>query len=75
MKVAVLLREEKPGVVKVSLRGKGEVAVNRIAGRFGGRSVESNGGEYVEGTGGYRFRAVVDSAGHAELRFVRLGLW
>jgi len=46
-----------------------------IAGRFGGRSVESNGGEYVEGTGGYRFRAVVDSAGHAELRFVRLGLW
>ena len=46
-----------------------------ITGRFGGRSVESNGGEYVEGTGGYRFRAVVDSAGHAELRFVRLALW
>jgi len=46
-----------------------------ITGRFGERSLESNGGEYVEGTGGYRFRAVVDSAGHAELRFVRLGLW
>ena len=46
-----------------------------ITGRFGGRSVESNGGEYVEGTGGYRFRAVVDSAGHAELRFIRLALW
>lgn len=46
-----------------------------ISGRFGERSLESNGGEYVEGTGGYRFRAVVDSAGHAELRFIRLGLW
>jgi len=46
-----------------------------ITGRFGARPIESHGGEYVEGTGGYRFRAVVDSAGHAELRFVRLGLW
>ena len=46
-----------------------------ITGRFGERSLESNGGDYVEGTGGYRFRAVVDSLGHAELRFVRLGLW
>ena len=29
VKVAVLLREEAPGLVKVSLRGKGEVPVNR----------------------------------------------
>jgi hypothetical protein len=29
----------------------------------------------VEGTGGYRYRAVVDSAGRAELRFIRLALW
>ena len=46
-----------------------------ISGRFEGRSLESNGGEYVEGTGGYRYRAVVDSAGRAELRFIRLALW
>ena len=46
-----------------------------ITGRFGDRALESNGGDYVEGTGGYRFRAVVDSAGHAEIRFVRLALW
>ena len=46
-----------------------------LAGRFGGRPIESHGGDYVEGTGGYRFRAVIDSAGHAEMRFVRLGLW
>jgi hypothetical protein len=46
-----------------------------ITGRFAGHSLESNGGEYVEGTGGYRYRAVVDSGGRAELRFVRLALW
>ena len=46
-----------------------------LTGRFGGRSLDSNGGEYVEGSGGYRYRAVIDSAGHAELRFVRLALW
>ena len=36
VKVAVLLREEQAGVIKASLRGKGEVAVNRVAHRFGG---------------------------------------
>jgi phosphoesterase RecJ-like protein len=36
VKVAMLLREEAPGAVKVSLRGKGEVPVNAIAHRFGG---------------------------------------
>ncbi|MFQ5520775.1 MAG: bifunctional oligoribonuclease/PAP phosphatase NrnA [Candidatus Methylomirabilia bacterium] len=36
VKVALLLREEQSGVVKVNLRAKGEVAVNRIAQRFGG---------------------------------------
>ena len=46
-----------------------------ISGRFAGRPLDSNGGEYVEGTGGYRFRAVIDSSGHAELKFVRLGIW
>ena len=34
-----------------------------ITGRFGGQPIESHGGEYVEGSGGYRFRAVVDSTG------------
>jgi bifunctional oligoribonuclease and PAP phosphatase NrnA len=35
VRVACLLRE-RDGVVKVSLRGKGEVDVSRIAARFGG---------------------------------------
>ena len=35
-KVAAFLREESGGDVKVSLRAKGEVDVNRIAARFGG---------------------------------------
>lgn len=46
-----------------------------VSGRFAGRAIESNGGDYVEGTGGYRFRAVVDSAGRVELRFIRMALW
>ena len=50
VKVAVLLREEAPGMVKVSLRGKGEVAVNRIAGRFGGGGHENAAGCTVRGT-------------------------
>lgn len=35
-KVAVFLREQPDGAVKVSLRAKGEVDVNKIAARFGG---------------------------------------
>src|SRR4030095_2212045 len=50
VKVAVLLREEAPGIVKVSLRGKGEVPVNRIAGRFGGGGHENAAGCTVRGT-------------------------
>jgi bifunctional oligoribonuclease and PAP phosphatase NrnA len=50
VKVAVLLREETPGRVKVSLRGKGEVPVNRIAGRFGGGGHENAAGCTVTGS-------------------------
>jgi len=46
-----------------------------LSGRFAGRRITSDGGDYVEGSGGYRFRAVVDSSGRAEVRFIRLGLW
>jgi hypothetical protein len=46
-----------------------------VTGRFAGHRIESHGGDYVEGTGGYRFRAVIDSAGRVRVRFVRLGLW
>ena len=46
-----------------------------LTGTFAGRPIESHGGDYVEGTGGYRFRATVDSAGQAEMKFIRLGLW
>ncbi len=46
-----------------------------VTGRFGGRPIASHGGDYVEGSGGYRFRAVIDSAGRAQVKFVRLGIW
>jgi hypothetical protein len=46
-----------------------------VTGRFAGRRIDSHGGDYVEGTGGYRFRAVIDSSGHVRVRFVRLGIW
>ena len=50
VKVAVLLREEAPGVVKASLRGKGEIPVNRIAHRFGGGGHENAAGCTLAGT-------------------------
>jgi phosphoesterase RecJ-like protein len=50
VRVAVLLREEAPGVVKVSLRGKGDIAVNRVAHRFEGGGHENAAGCTVTGT-------------------------
>ena len=50
VKVAVLLREEGAGIVKVSLRGKDEVPVNRIAHRFGGGGHDNAAGCTVRGT-------------------------
>jgi phosphoesterase RecJ-like protein len=50
VKVAVVLREEAPGVVKASLRGKGDVPVNRIAGRFGGGGHENAAGCTLSGS-------------------------
>jgi len=50
VKVAVLLREEAPGTVKVSLRAKGEVSVNTIAHRFGGGGHENAAGCTLSGT-------------------------
>jgi phosphoesterase RecJ-like protein len=44
VKVAVLLRAEPGGLVKASLRGKGDVPVNRIAHRFGGGGHENAAG-------------------------------
>ena len=49
VRVAMLLREDAPGTVKVSLRAKGDVAVNRIAGRFGGGGHENAAGCTVPG--------------------------
>lgn len=46
-----------------------------VTGRFQGRAIQSSGGDYVEGSGGYRFRATVDSSGHVTVKFVRMGLW
>jgi phosphoesterase RecJ-like protein len=50
VKVALLLREEGGGVVKASLRGKGEVPVNRIAHRFGGGGHENAAGCTLRGS-------------------------
>lgn len=48
VRIACLLRE-RAGEVKVSLRGKGDVAVNAIAARFGGGGHESAAGCTVPG--------------------------
>ena len=65
----------RPGdSVEVRPRVRGEDLL-WLSGRFAGRRIESSGGDYVEGSGGYRFRAVIDSSGHATVKFVRLGLW
>lgn len=50
VKVGILLRGTGDGRVKVSLRGKGEVAVNAIAARFGGGGHPNAAGCTVEGT-------------------------
>jgi phosphoesterase RecJ-like protein len=50
VRVAVLLREEGDNVVKASLRGTGDVAVNRIAQRFGGGGHENAAGCTMRGT-------------------------
>lgn len=50
VKVALLLSEEADGLVKASLRGKGQVAVNRIAHRFGGGGHENAAGCTLRGT-------------------------
>ena len=44
VRVAVLLRAEPDGKIKASLRGKGDVPVNRIAHRFGGGGHENAAG-------------------------------
>lgn len=49
VKVAVLFKEVAERQVKVSLRGKGEVAVNAIAARFGGGGHANAAGCTVEG--------------------------
>jgi len=65
VKVALLLREEAPGVVKASLRGKGEVAVNRIAHRFGGGGHDNAAGCIVRGSLDEATRALLAAVGEA----------
>jgi hypothetical protein len=65
----------KPGdSVEVRPRVRGEDLL-WLSGRFAGRRIESSGGDYVEGSGGYRFRCVIDSSGHVTVKFVRMGIW
>jgi phosphoesterase RecJ-like protein len=49
-RVAVLLRDDEGGAVQVSLRAKGDVAVNRVAARFGGGGHVNAAGCIVPGT-------------------------
>jgi phosphoesterase RecJ-like protein len=65
VKVALLLREEKPGVVKASLRGKGDVAVNRIAHRFGGGGHENAAGCTIMGSLDDATRSLLAAVGEA----------
>lgn len=59
--------------VEVRPRVRGEAMLS-VVGVFAGRRVASPGGTYVEGSAGYRFRAVVDSAGGVTLRFLGMSL-
>jgi hypothetical protein len=59
---------------EVRVRVKGE-ALLWVSGTVNGRPVASHGGEYVEGSGGYRFRATIDSTGNVQLKFIRLAIW
>ena len=62
VKVAVLLRDERGGTVKASLRGKGDVPVNRIAHRFGGGGHENAAGCTLPGHARRRPRATLLAA-------------
>jgi phosphoesterase RecJ-like protein len=61
VEVALFLREEDEGRVKVSLRGKGRIPVNRIAQRFGGGGHENAAGCTVPGTLEDATRALLDA--------------
>jgi bifunctional oligoribonuclease and PAP phosphatase NrnA len=61
VKVALLFSEERDGLVKVSLRGKGDIAVNRIAQRFGGGGHDNAAGCTVRGTLADVTAAVLDA--------------
>lgn len=65
VKVALLLREEGPGVVKASLRGKGDIPVNRIAHRFGGGGHDNAAGCTVRGSLDEATRALLAAVGEA----------
>lgn len=65
VKVAVLLREEGEGIVKVSFRGKDEIPVNRIAHRFGGGGHENAAGCTVRGSLDEATQAVLAAVGEA----------
>ncbi|MFM7231527.1 MAG: hypothetical protein ACKO3S_06030 [bacterium] len=57
--------------VRVPVRGPSRL---RLGGSAHGRALGAHEALYVEGSGGYRFRALVDSSGAVTLRFVRLAL-
>lgn len=58
--------------VRVRMRGEGAL---RMSGAVNGRPLSPQEDLYAEGSGGYRFRATIDSSGAVQLRFVRLAIW
>lgn len=68
VKVAILLKERRDGRVQVSLRGKGEVAVNAIAARFGGGGHANAAGCTVEGRLGEATAQVLSAVADALAR-------
>jgi phosphoesterase RecJ-like protein len=68
VKVALLFRELQPGQVKVSLRGKGEVNVAKIAARFGGGGHPNAAGCTVTLPMDAAKAALLDAVAHALLQ-------
>jgi phosphoesterase RecJ-like protein len=65
VQVALVLREDTPGMIKASLRGKGPVAVNAIARRFGGGGHRNAAGCSIPGTLDEATRALLAAVGEA----------
>jgi phosphoesterase RecJ-like protein len=65
VEVALVLREDAPGVIKASLRGKGAVPVNAIARQFGGGGHANAAGCSIRGSLDEATQALLAAVGQA----------